>query len=169
MPTAITLSMPAMIIMICQKRRASLTMYAASCRGWRKVAYPNEARASAAIFPLCDASPLRGHMAKAAKPKTAAKPSKKDQYERNGFPPHSYHIQSNRSWLVSSRPALERLRLRPCTPCLAGATSAAAPAAWRSSPSSAAPRRASADLVAERCDAAICPELGEKRKCAGCA
>ena len=83
MPTAITLSMPAMIIMICQKRRASLTMYAASCRGWRKVAYPNEARASAAIFPLCDASPLRGHMAKAAKPKTAAKPRiKKDQYGR---------------------------------------------------------------------------------------
>ena len=28
----------------------------------------------------------------------------------------------------------------------------------------AAPRRASADLVAERCDAAICPESGEKRK-----
>jgi hypothetical protein len=33
----------------------------------------------------------------------------------------------------------------------------------------AAPRRASADLVAERCDAAVCPELGEKRKCAACA
>src|SRR5580693_2813775 len=31
------------------------------------------------------------------------------------------------------------------------------------SPQSAAPRRASADLVAERCDAAIRPELGEKR------
>ena len=45
----------------------------------------------------------------------------------------------------------------------------AAPAAWRSSPPSAAPRRASADLVAERCDAAICPELGEKRKRAACA
>ena len=36
----------------------------------------------------------------------------------------------------------------------------AAPAAWRSSPSSAAPRRASADLVAERCNAAICPDRG---------
>ena len=33
----------------------------------------------------------------------------------------------------------------------------------------AAPRRASADLVAKRCDAAICPESGEKRKCAACA
>jgi hypothetical protein len=31
----------------------------------------------------------------------------------------------------------------------------AAPAAWRSSPPCAAPRRASADLVAERCDAAV--------------
>ena len=55
------------------------------------------------------------------------------------------------------------------TPRLSAATDAAAPAAWRSSPPSAAPRRASADLVAERCDAAICPELGEKRKCAACA
>src|ERR1700722_1447115 len=55
------------------------------------------------------------------------------------------------------------------TPRLSAATSAAAPAAWRSSPPSAAPRHASADLVAERCDAAICPELGEKRKCAACA
>ena len=55
------------------------------------------------------------------------------------------------------------------TPRSSAATSAAAPAAWRSSPPSAAPRRASADLVAERCDAAICPESREKRKCAGCA
>ena len=54
----------------------------------------------------------------------------------------------------------------PVTPRLSAATDAAAPAAWRSSPPTAAPRRASADLVAERCDAAICPELGEKRKCA---
>jgi hypothetical protein len=46
---------------------------------------------------------------------------------------------------------------------------AAAPAAWRSSPPCAAPRRASADLVTERCDAAIGPELGEKRKRAACA
>ena len=30
------------------------------------------------------------------------------------------------------------------------------------------PRRASADLVAERCDAAICPESGQKRKRAFC-
>ncbi len=36
-------------------------------------------------------------------------------------------------------------------------------------PSSAAPRRTSADLVAERRDAAICPESGEKWKCAACA
>ena len=43
------------------------------------------------------------------------------------------------------------------------------PAAWQSSPPTAAPRRASADLVAERCDAAICPESGEKRKRAACA
>ena len=42
-------------------------------------------------------------------------------------------------------------------PRLSAATDAAAPAAWRSSPPTAAPRRASADLVAERCDAAICP------------
>jgi hypothetical protein len=41
---------------------------------------------------------------------------------------------------------------------------AAGPAALRSLPPSAAPRRASADLVAERYDAAICPESGEKRK-----
>jgi hypothetical protein len=46
---------------------------------------------------------------------------------------------------------------------------AAAPAVWRSSPSSAAPRRASADIVAERCDAAIRPESGEKPKRAACA
>ena len=45
---------------------------------------------------------------------------------------------------------------------------AAAPATWRSSPPIAAPHHASADLVAERCDAAICPELGEKWKCAIC-
>jgi hypothetical protein len=44
---------------------------------------------------------------------------------------------------------------------------AAAPAACRSSPPSAAPRRASADLVAERCDAAICPESGEKAEVRG--
>jgi hypothetical protein len=55
------------------------------------------------------------------------------------------------------------------TPRLSAAAHAAAPAAWRSSPSSAAPRRASADLVAKRCDAAICPESREKRKCAACA
>jgi hypothetical protein len=35
------------------------------------------------------------------------------------------------------------------------ATDAAAPAAWRSSPPCNAPRRASADLVAERCDASF--------------
>ena len=58
---------------------------------------------------------------------------------------------------------------RARTPRLSAAAEAAAPAAWRSSPPSAAPRRASADLVAERCDAAICPESGEKRKCAACA
>ena len=46
------------------------------------------------------------------------------------------------------------------SPRLSAAAHAAAPAAWRSSPPSAAPRRASADLVAERCDAAICPEWG---------
>ena len=45
---------------------------------------------------------------------------------------------------------------------------AAAPAAWRSSPPTAAPRRTSADLVAERCDEAIRPESGEKRKRAIC-
>ena len=44
-----------------------------------------------------------------------------------------------------------------------------APEASQSSPPCAVPRRASADLVAERCDAAMCPELGEKRKCAACA
>jgi hypothetical protein len=45
------------------------------------------------------------------------------------------------------------------TPRLSAATSAAATqAAWRSSPSSAAPRHASADLVAERCEAVICPD-----------
>ena len=55
----------------------------------------------------------------------------------------------------------------PVTPRLSAV--ARTPAAWRSSPSPAAPRRASADLVAERCDAAIGPKFGEKRKCAGCA
>jgi hypothetical protein len=47
------------------------------------------------------------------------------------------------------------------TPRLSAAADAAAPAAWRSSPPCAAPRRASADLVAERCDAAICRNRGE--------
>jgi hypothetical protein len=103
MPTAITPSMPAMIIMICQKRRASLTMYAASCRGWRKVAYPNEARASAAIFPLCNASPV-GDEIIVTWPLAAGL--------RDGQCVRACR-QSNRSWLVSSRPALERLRLQP--------------------------------------------------------
>ena len=39
----------------------------------------------------------------------------------------------------------------------------------RHAQAAAAPRRASADLVAERCDAAICPEAGDKWKCAACA
>jgi hypothetical protein len=58
------------------------------------------------------------------------------------------------------------LRLRPCHASLIGGDR-------RNSPSSLAKFtaicRASADLVAERCDAAIRPELGEKRKCAACA
>jgi len=74
-----------------------------------------------------------------------------------------------RNWGFSAEFArtVVNVRLQPCTPCLSGATDAAAPAAWRSSPSSAAPCRASADLVAERCDAATRPEWGDKRKCAG--
>ena len=67
--------------------------------------------------------------------------------------------------------AVRREALRSRIACLrvSAGTSAAVPAAWRSSPPCNAPRRASADLVAERCDAAIRPELGEKRKCAACA
>jgi hypothetical protein len=88
-------------------------------------------------------------------------------------------FQNRRAWSVS-KPAPPRIikaaherfahqRLQPRHASLIGATDAAAPAAWRSSPPTAAPRRASADLVAERCDAAIRPEVGEKQKRAACA
>src|ERR1700733_8726701 len=67
-----------------------------------------------------------------------------------------------RNWGFSAEFArtVVNVRLQPCTPCLSEATDAAAPAAWQSSPRYAA--RASADLVAERCDAATRPEWGAK-------
>ena len=93
--------------------------------------------------------------------------------------PHPRRLQESHQFGQESRAALllslacgTHCSVRGCnlvTPRLSAAAHAAAPATLRSSPPTAAPRRASADLVAERCDAAICPELGEKRKRADCA
>ena len=84
--------------------------------------------------------------------------------------PHPRRLQESHQFGQESRAALllslacgTHCSVRGCnlvTPRLSAAAHAAAPAAWRSSPSTAAPRRASADLVAERCDAAICPKSG---------
>ena len=84
--------------------------------------------------------------------------------------PLDRNVQSRK--IIYAAPLLLNCEMCGCNqlkPRSSAATSAAATAAWRSSPPSAAPRRASADLVAERRDAAICPKSGEKRKCAACA
>ena len=61
------------------------------------------------------------------------------------------------------------VRLRPCHASLIGGGPRSSSGSLATFTVISAPRRASTDLVAERCDAAICPKSGEKRKCAACA